>query len=66
LVLLNAYSQPGKLEKAEQVLVSMQEAKFSPNTVACNKLITGYGKVSNMFGAQWLFLNSPYDLTFYD
>jgi pentatricopeptide repeat protein len=66
LDLLNAYSQPGKLEKAEQVLVSMQEAKFSPNTVACNILITGYGKVSNMFGAQWLFLNSPYDLTFYD
>lgn len=43
LVLLNAYSQQGKLEKAEQLLVSMQEAKFSPTIVAYNILITGYG-----------------------
>ncbi|KAH8486107.1 hypothetical protein H0E87_027543 [Populus deltoides] len=56
LSLLDKAEAQGKLEKAELVLVSMQEAKFSPNTVACNILITGYGKVSNMFGAQWLFL----------
>ncbi|XAR66725.1 hypothetical protein NMG60_11013045 [Bertholletia excelsa] len=31
LVLLNAYSQQGKMEEAESVLVSMQEAGFSPN-----------------------------------
>ncbi|KAJ6967572.1 hypothetical protein NC653_035707 [Populus alba x Populus x berolinensis] len=55
LSLLDKAEAQGKLEKAEQVLVSLQEAKFSPNTVACDILITGYGKVSNMFGVQWLF-----------
>ncbi|KAG6744488.1 hypothetical protein POTOM_051120 [Populus tomentosa] len=55
LSLLDKAEAQGKLEKAEQVLVSTQEAKFSPNTVACDILITGYGKVSNMFGVQWLF-----------
>nr|TKR90724.1 hypothetical protein D5086_0000230360 [Populus alba] len=44
LSLLDKAEAQGKLEKAEQVLVSLQEAKFSPNTVACDILITGYGK----------------------
>lgn len=57
LVLINAYSQQGKLEEAKQVLVSMQEAGFPPNIVAYNTLITGYGKVSNMDAAQYLFQN---------
>ncbi|KAL4306288.1 hypothetical protein AHAS_Ahas16G0163300 [Arachis hypogaea] len=48
LVILNAYSQQGRLRDAEKVLVSMQEAGFSPNIVAYNIMITGYGKASNM------------------
>ncbi|KAF2310446.1 hypothetical protein GH714_010535 [Hevea brasiliensis] len=56
LVLVNAYSQQGKLEEAEQVSVAMQESGFSPNIVAYNTLLTGYGKLSNMVAAQRLFL----------
>ncbi|KAL4343651.1 hypothetical protein S245_036543 [Arachis hypogaea] len=55
LVILNAYSQQGKLRDVEKVLVSMQEAGFSPNIVAYNIMITGYGKASNMDTAQKLF-----------
>ncbi|KAE8654477.1 Pentatricopeptide repeat-containing protein [Hibiscus syriacus] len=36
LVMLNAYSQSGKLEEAEHVLALMQEAGFCPNIVAYN------------------------------
>ncbi|CAN0912212.1 Pentatricopeptide repeat-containing protein At4g30825, chloroplastic [Linum grandiflorum] len=56
LVVINAYSQSGKLVEAEKMFVSMQEAGFPPNIVAYNTLITGYGKVSNMIAAQRLFL----------
>uniref|UniRef100_A0A2P2MP49 Uncharacterized protein MANES_14G112800 n=1 Tax=Rhizophora mucronata TaxID=61149 RepID=A0A2P2MP49_RHIMU len=56
LVLINAYSQQGKLKEAEQVLVSMRKAGFSSNIVAFNTLITGYGKVSNMVAANRVFL----------
>ncbi|XP_057744180.1 pentatricopeptide repeat-containing protein At4g30825, chloroplastic [Arachis stenosperma] len=56
LVMLNAYSQQGKLRDAEKVLVLMQEAGFSPNIVAYNIMITGYGKASNMDAAQKLFV----------
>ncbi|KAI3866690.1 hypothetical protein MKW92_041852 [Papaver armeniacum] len=45
LVQLNAYSQQGK------------ESGTSPNIVAYNTLITGYGKVSDMDAAQLLFHN---------
>ncbi|KAF7152615.1 hypothetical protein RHSIM_Rhsim01G0025000 [Rhododendron simsii] len=47
----------GKLEEAELVLVSMQEAGFSPNIVVYNMLITRYGKVSKMEDAHRLFHN---------
>ncbi|KAK7327772.1 hypothetical protein VNO77_21863 [Canavalia gladiata] len=56
LVMLNAYSQQGKLDDAERVLESMQDAGFCPNIVAYNTMITGYGKASNMDAAQRLFL----------
>ncbi|KAK4374905.1 hypothetical protein RND71_005582 [Anisodus tanguticus] len=54
LVLLNAYCQQGKLLGAEQVLASMKQSVFSPNIVAYNTLITGYGKISDMRDAQRL------------
>ncbi|CAN1811820.1 Pentatricopeptide repeat-containing protein At4g30825, chloroplastic [Linum perenne] len=56
LVVINAYSQSGKLVEAEKMFVSMQDAGFPPNIVAYNTLITGYGKVSNMIAAQRLFV----------
>ncbi|XP_027369099.1 pentatricopeptide repeat-containing protein At4g30825, chloroplastic [Abrus precatorius] len=56
LVILNVYSQQGKLGDAERVLETMQEAGFCPNVVAYNTMITGYGKASNMDAAQRLFL----------
>lgn len=55
LVMLNAYSQQGKMEQAESVLISMEAAGFAPNIIAYNTLITGYGKVSKMEAAQSLF-----------
>ncbi|ESQ54118.1 hypothetical protein EUTSA_v10024344mg [Eutrema salsugineum] len=55
LVVLNAYSQQGKMEQAESVLISMEAAGFSPNIIAYNTIITGYGKVSKMEAAQSLF-----------
>ncbi|XP_009127486.1 pentatricopeptide repeat-containing protein At4g30825, chloroplastic [Brassica rapa] len=56
LVMLNAYSQQGKMEQAESVLISMEEeAGFAPNVIAYNTLITGYGKVSKMEAAESLF-----------
>ncbi|KAL7591834.1 pentatricopeptide repeat-containing protein At4g30825, chloroplastic [Lactuca sativa] len=55
LVLLNAYSQQGKLNEAEKVLASMHSSGFSPHIVAYNTLITGYGKISNMESAQRIF-----------
>ncbi|CAI9098728.1 OLC1v1035422C1 [Oldenlandia corymbosa var. corymbosa] len=54
LVVLNAYSQQGKLGEAEKELVSMGRAGFAPNIIAYNTLITGYGKLSNMAAAQRL------------
>ena len=35
-VLLNAYSQLGKLDEAEQVMVSMRASMYSPDTNAYN------------------------------
>ncbi|KAJ4913602.1 hypothetical protein Rs2_08223 [Raphanus sativus] len=62
LVLVNAYSQQGKMEQAESVLISMEaSAGFAPNIIAYNTLITGYGKVSKMEAAQSLF-HRFYDL----
>ncbi|CAI0394701.1 unnamed protein product [Linum tenue] len=55
LVVINAYSQRGKLEEAERMFESMQEAGFPPNVIAYNTLITGYGKVSDMVATQRLF-----------
>ncbi|XP_010432938.1 PREDICTED: pentatricopeptide repeat-containing protein At4g30825, chloroplastic [Camelina sativa] len=55
LVMLNAYSQQGKMEQAESVLISMEAAGFAQNIIAYNTLITGYGKVSKMEAAQSLF-----------
>ncbi|VVB10908.1 unnamed protein product [Arabis nemorensis] len=55
LVMLNAYSQQGKMEEAESALISMEAAGFAPNIIAYNTLITGYGKVSKMEAAQSLF-----------
>lgn len=57
LVLLNAYSQQGKLDEAERILKSMHKAGFPPHIVAYNTLITGYGKLSNMEAAKRLFQN---------
>ncbi|XP_043691467.1 pentatricopeptide repeat-containing protein At4g30825, chloroplastic [Telopea speciosissima] len=57
LVLLNAYSQQGKLKEAECILMSMQEAGISLNIVAYNTLITGYGRASDMDVAQNLYQN---------
>ncbi|KAL0726607.1 hypothetical protein Bca4012_022700 [Brassica carinata] len=61
LVMLNAYSQQGKMEQAESVLISMEASGFAPNIIAYNTLITGYGKVSKMEAAQSLF-HRFYDL----
>ncbi|KAF8052531.1 hypothetical protein N665_1549s0018 [Sinapis alba] len=61
LVMLNAYSQQGKMEEAESVLISMEASGFAPNIIAYNTLITGYGKVSKMEAAQSLF-HRFYDL----
>ncbi|KAM0036772.1 putative tetratricopeptide-like helical domain superfamily [Helianthus debilis subsp. tardiflorus] len=57
LVLVNSYSQQGKLDEAENVLASMHAAGFSPHIVAYNTLITGYGKISNMKDAERVFQN---------
>ncbi|KAL2936464.1 hypothetical protein RDABS01_011878 [Bienertia sinuspersici] len=57
LVVLNAYSQQGKLQEAENSLMSMREAGFPPNIIAYNTLITGYGKKSDMDAAQQMFQN---------
>ncbi|KAI3754521.1 hypothetical protein L1987_54306 [Smallanthus sonchifolius] len=57
LVLLNAYSQQGRLDEAENVLASMRAAGFPPHIVAYNTLITGYGKISNMLDAKRIFQN---------
>lgn len=57
LVLINAYCQQGKLQKAEQALISMHEAGFPPHIVAYNTMITGYGKAFNMDAARSLFQN---------
>lgn len=57
LVLINAYCQQGKLQKAELALISMHKAGFPPHIVAYNTMITGYGKVFDMDAAQSLFLN---------
>uniref|UniRef100_A0A1J3IK41 Pentatricopeptide repeat-containing protein, chloroplastic n=1 Tax=Noccaea caerulescens TaxID=107243 RepID=A0A1J3IK41_NOCCA len=46
LVMLNAYSQQGKMEQAESVLISMEADGFAPSIIAYNTLITGYGKVT--------------------
>ncbi|KAG4392483.1 hypothetical protein AAZX31_04G142200 [Glycine max] len=56
LVMLNAYSQQGKLGDAERVLEAMQEAGFSDNIVAFNTMITGFGKARRMDAAQRLFM----------
>ncbi|CAJ1975519.1 unnamed protein product [Sphenostylis stenocarpa] len=56
LVMLNAYSQQGKLEDAERVLEAMQEAGFCANVVAYNTMITGYGKAGKMDAAERLFM----------
>ncbi|KAL9324382.1 hypothetical protein ACSQ67_009239 [Phaseolus vulgaris] len=56
LVMLNAYSQQGKLEDAERVLEAMQEAGFCANIIAYNTMITGYGKAGKMDSAQRLFM----------
>ncbi|KAI3496101.1 hypothetical protein L1887_38451 [Cichorium endivia] len=55
LVVLNAYSQQGKLNEAEKVLTSMHSSGFSPHIVAYNTLITGFGKVSKMESAERMF-----------
>ncbi|KAG2664980.1 hypothetical protein I3760_16G108400 [Carya illinoinensis] len=57
LVMLNTFSQQGKLEKAELALFSMHGAGFPPNIVAYNTLITGYGKINNMDAAKRIFLS---------
>ncbi|WOH06940.1 hypothetical protein DCAR_0626369 [Daucus carota subsp. sativus] len=57
LVLINAYCQQGKLEKAELALISMHDAGFPPHIVAYNTMVTGYGKVFKMEAAQSIFQN---------
>ncbi|KAI4380530.1 hypothetical protein MLD38_006708 [Melastoma candidum] len=57
LVMLNAYSQLGKLDVAKKISVKMKEAGVSLNIVAYNTLITRYGMVSNMEAAQRIFHN---------
>ncbi|XP_021750024.1 pentatricopeptide repeat-containing protein At4g30825, chloroplastic-like [Chenopodium quinoa] len=57
LVMLNAYSQQGKLKEAEGVLVSMGEVGCAPSIIAYNSLITGYGKITNMDAAEQMFQN---------
>ena len=44
LVMLNVYSQQGKLEDAERVLEARQEAGFCADIIANNTMVTGYGK----------------------
>lgn len=55
LVMLNMYSQQGKLEDAEKLLLEMQEAGLPLTVVAYNMLITGYGKASKIDSAERLF-----------
>ncbi|WJX72289.1 hypothetical protein P8452_56182 [Trifolium repens] len=57
LVILNAYCQQGKMVEAERVLVKMEEeAGFCINNIVVyNTMITGYGKASNMDGAESVF-----------
>lgn len=59
LVQINAYSQQGKLDEAERLLLSMLEAGLPPNIIAYNTLITGYGKVSDMASAERIFRKLP-------
>lgn len=58
LVILNLYCQQGKMVEAERVLAKMEEeAGFCvENIVVYNTMITGYGKASNMDGAESVFL----------
>ncbi|XP_058748208.1 pentatricopeptide repeat-containing protein At4g30825, chloroplastic [Vicia villosa] len=57
LVVLNCYCQQGKMVEAEKVFEEMrEEAEYAmSNVVAYNTMITGFGKGSNMDGAERVF-----------
>ncbi|KAL5101853.1 hypothetical protein RYX36_006180 [Vicia faba] len=57
LVVLNCYCQQGKMVDAERVFEEMlEEAEYAiENIVVYNTMITGYGKQSNMDGAESVF-----------
>ncbi|CAK8538318.1 unnamed protein product [Lathyrus sativus] len=57
-VVLNFYCQQGKMMDAERVFEAMhKEARCEMNIVVYNTMITGYGKGSNMDGAESVFWN---------